>query len=201
MDILIKRNDYENFMEFLIKNQDEGEWKIFLETIRTNSTFLKYIKDYLVGLTSITTLRKFLYKILSLKGSDTSMTQQIIQLEIIDHIRLSNSPFNNNTLVKNLYLIQTLRLAILDHNYKERLVDIIKSDMKLDTWFINLLESFTFYEELACLYEVLGDYKTALKYYKMSQNNSKVDELNEKLLTPVISDEDSDAVTELSINN
>ena len=186
MDILIKRNDYEKFMEFLIKNQDESEWKIFLENIKANTNFLTFTKEYMVSLKSITVLRKFLFKIFSIKSSEIS--QQVVIYEIIDYIRNSDSQFAKNVLVKNLYLIQSLRLSVLDVSYKEKLVEIIKGDMKIDSWFINLLENFAFYEELAYLYELMEDYKTSLKFYKMSQNISKIEEINSKL-TPITNDE------------
>jgi hypothetical protein len=194
MEILIKRNDFEKFMEFLIKNQIDDEWKIFLVNLYTNIPFLSFTKDFLIGLKSISTLRKFLYKIFS-KISD--ITQQQIQFDIISNLRTSNSLFAENQLIRNLYIIQIFRLALLDNNHKDKIILLIRSEMKFDTWFLNLLETFAFYEELAYLYESMEDYKTALKYYKMSSNNSKIDELSNKLLTPII--EETEALTDLSI--
>jgi hypothetical protein len=196
MDILIKRNEHEKFMEFLIKNQDDKEWQIFLENIKTNTAFLNYTKEYIVSLDKIATLRKFLNKIFSNKTSD--MQTQVLAFEIINYLLHSNSLYSKNALVKNLYLIQILKLAVLDNKYEEKITELIKADQNQEDWFLNLLENFSFYEELALLYELKGDFKLALKFYKLSQNKNKIEELNEKIKSEFVDIETTDETQSLS---
>ena len=175
MDILIKRKNYKEALDFLYEKSIESDWNFFNEALNINRDFLEYFKNFLVNLNCVLRLKTFLLKIFCTKKD--KKFQEIVY-EIISDLNNSQSEFSQHILIKNLLLVQTVKLVVLDQGNRSRLEEIIKSKSINDDWFIELLESFQYWTELGLFYEIRGDYEKCLEFYKKTDTNEeKVKEL------------------------
>jgi len=177
MDVLIKRKKYEEALEFLNEKSNESDWNIFVDAIKNNPEFLDYFKEYVAELKCVFKLKTFLLKIFC---TNKDKQFQEIVFEILFNLRNSKSDFSSHFLIKNLLLIQTVKLAVLDQNNRSKLQEYIKDKTLNDEWFIELLDSFQFWIELGLFYEIRGDYEKSLEFYKRTDSNQdKINELTE----------------------
>jgi hypothetical protein len=175
MEVIIKRKQYDDMVRFLQDKQDDTDWKAFLDSMKSNKDLLEFVKNYLVSLKCVFTLKLYLMKLFSAKQDKC---YQEIVYDIILHINESQSEFSSHLLVKNLLLIQMIKISVLDSGNKEKLQQFIITKNIREDWLIELLENFEFYPELAILFEANEDYDKSLFYYKKAKNDEKIKELS-----------------------
>lgn len=179
MDVLIKRKCYKEALEFLNEKSSESDWNIFTESIKTNSDFLEYFKNFMINLKCHFKLKTFLLKIFC---TNKDIQFQEIVYHIITHLHKSKSEFSSHFLIKNLLLVQVVKLAVLDQNNRYILEEYIRDKNINDAWFVELLENFQFWNELGDYYEIRGELEKSLAYYiKSNGNEEKVKELTDIL--------------------
>jgi hypothetical protein len=199
MDVLIKRKKYEEALEFLYEKSNESDWNIFVEAIKNNPDFLDYFKKFLAELKCVFRLKTFLLKIFC---TNKDKQFQEIVYEIISNLHNSKSEFSSHFLIKNLLLIQTVKLVVLDQNNRSKLLEYIKDKTLNDEWFIELLDSFQFWMELGIFYEIRGDFEKSLEYYKRTDSNEdKINELIELICRTTSSQKDELKIDESQEDN
>jgi hypothetical protein len=179
MDILIKRKNYKDALEFLYDRQSDSDWNIFIDAIRNNFEFLEYFKEFSVNLNCHFKLKTFLLKIFT--HNKDKYFQEIVY-DIILHLHDSTSELGKHLLIQNLLFIQTIKLVVLDENNRDKLEEVIKYQSIDADWFLELLENFQLWNELGLFYELRGDFEKCLIYYKKTNKKSeKIKEINEIL--------------------
>lgn len=196
MDILLKRKNYEEYISFLNEKSSDADWKNFLENIKTNLEFLEYFQHFMITLKCIFTLKLFFSKLFTMSSKDIAF-QEIVYNLIVGFIDSENE-YSNHILIKNLLFVQVLKLCVLDVKNKERLRDLILNKKIEELWFVDLLENFQFFQEIALLYESNGDLNKSITYYKKCGNFEKVKELEEILSQNC---KDKEEINETNNNN
>jgi hypothetical protein len=177
MDVMIKRKLYLNAIQFLNEKSDDNDWKVFIESLKLDKEFNDFFDCYICNLKCVFTLKLFLVKLFCFNSKDKS--HQDIVYNVIDRLINSQSEFNEHLLIKNLLIVQVLKLCVFNDTKREKLREIITKWRINEQWLIDLLDSFQYYQEIGLIYEISEDYGRSLLYYTKCNLEDKVKQLTE----------------------
>ncbi len=175
MDVLIKRKNYQEMLDFLNEKSPESDWKFLLENITINEELLQHLKQYLNDLKCIFKLNLFFRKIFSFNLK--SKNYHKIVYDIIINFLGSNNQFNSSDKIRNLLLVQTVKISLGDDAEKEKLNDLLTSGQVFEDWFIEMLTNLSMFSQLGMYYEAIQDYEKSLMFYEKGGNLEKSEQI------------------------
>ena len=180
MDVLIKIKNYEEMLDFLNEKSPESDWKFLLENISNNEELLQHLKQYIIDLKCIFKLNLFFRKIFSFNIK--SRNYHKIVYDIIRDFLGSNNQFNSSNKIRNLLLVQTVKISLGDDAEKEKLNELLTSGQVFEAWFIEMLTNLSMFSQLGMYYEAIQDYEKSLMFYEKGGNLDKSEQITKILM-------------------
>lgn len=185
MDILIKRKNYQEMFDFLNEKTPDSEWKYLLNNLVDNEELLLHLKNYLNNLNCIFKLNLFFLKIATSDANLKNKTYQNIVYAIISSFISSNNRYSSEEKLRNLLLIQIVKISLLDNSENVKLYELITSGQIQEEWFIEMLINMGMFFHLGIYYEAIQDYEKSLKFYEKADNKEKAENIR-KILFPAL---------------
>lgn len=178
METLIKEKMFSNAIAFYTETTPDKDWKILLESLKTNMEFKEYFIKYLIEENELLVIHLFFSKLFEFS---TPITDDII-IEVLRAFSISNNNHSMNSWINNLLICQLIKMGLNDIIYRNELIKLIKErNIPNEDWLDSLLEHMEYYEELGLKSEIKQDYSKALLFYSKSGNFIKINELNETI--------------------
>jgi tetratricopeptide (TPR) repeat protein len=185
MDILIKRKNYDEMFDFLNEKTPDSDWKFLLENLIINEELLEHLKNYLNNLNCIFKLNLFFLKIFTSTANLKNKIYHKIVYDIIISFLSSNNKYSSQEKIRNLLLIQTVKISLLDNAENEKLNDLLTSGHIYEEWFIEMLINMGMYSQIGTYYEAIQDYEKSLFFYEKAENKEKAENIR-KIIFPAL---------------